>query len=192
MPEGMFSFLIRGGNGGESVSRWRRKSPPRTLRLCSGQAAAGTKARLADSPGARFIVPLHGWGAWEIGRQGGGRGEGGLKPPLRMRIGDLLGGDLLGLELAVQGFEDPVLEDFAVAGLDCAEDQAEAGLAGVEDDCFGFERFAVFVNAQRDTTFKIEGGGSLDEAAHQAEFGDTAGESRLGRAFGSDFGGCIE
>ena len=33
--------------------------------------------------------------------RGGGRGEGGLKPPLRMQIGDLLGGDLLGLELAV-------------------------------------------------------------------------------------------
>jgi len=79
-----------------------------------------------------------------------------------------------------------------VAGLDCAEDQAEAGFAGVEDDCLGFERFVVLVNSQQDAALKIEGGGGLDEAAHQAEFGDTAGNSRFGQGFGSNFGGCIE
>jgi len=57
MPEGMFSFLIRGGNGGESVSRWQRKSPPRTLRLCSGQAAAATKAARGLAGGHDLSCP---------------------------------------------------------------------------------------------------------------------------------------
>ena len=100
--------------------------------------------------------------------------------------------DLLGLKLAVEGFEDPVLEDVAIAGLDAAEDQADAGFACVEDDRLGFERFAVLVNPQQDAALRLKGGGGFDEAAHQAELGDTAGESRFGRAFGSDFGGCVE
>lgn len=101
-------------------------------------------------------------------------------------------GDLLGLELAVEGFENPILEDVAIAGLDCAEDQADAGLPGVEDDCFGFERFAVLENPQEDAALNIKGGGGFEEAAHQAELGDTAGDGRFGRGFGSDFGGCVE
>ena len=103
-----------------------------------------------------------------------------------------LAGDLLGLELAVEGFEDPVLENVTIAGLDSAEDQAEAGLPGVKDDRLGFERFVVLVNPQQDAALRLKGGGGFDETAHQAELGDTPGKSRFGRAFGGDFCGCVE
>ncbi len=142
--------------------------------------------------GARFIVPLQDGWAWEIGTQGGERREGGLKPPLRMRIGDSLGGDLLGLELAVEGFENPVLEDVAIAGFDCAEDQADAGGAGIKDDGLGFEGFAVLVNPEENGVFQFKGGGGFEEAAHQAELGDASGESRAGGGFRSDLGVGVE
>ncbi len=37
-----------------------------------------------------------------------------------------LAGDLLGFELAIEGFDDPVLENVAIAGLYFAEDETEA------------------------------------------------------------------
>jgi hypothetical protein len=37
-----------------------------------------------------------------------------------------LAGNLLGFELAIEGFEDPVLEDVAEAGLYLAKHEAEA------------------------------------------------------------------
>jgi hypothetical protein len=113
-----------------------------------------------------------------------------------MKVGNLrfagLAGDLLGFELAVEGFEDPGLEDFAVAGFYFAEEQAEAGGAGVEDDGFGFEGFAGIVNFQSDMALFFEGGSGLEEAALQAEFGDTSGKNRFGRVLGSDFGVSVE
>ena len=65
------------------------------------------------------------------------RAEDGVKPPLQEELRALvvggncdeeigLAGNLLGFELAVEGFDDPVLEDVAVAGLYFAEDEAEA------------------------------------------------------------------
>ena len=57
-----------------------------------------------------------------------------------------LAGDLLGLELAIEGFEDPSLEDFAVPGLYFAEDETQAGWPGVEDYRFGLEGFSGFAN----------------------------------------------
>lgn len=109
-----------------------------------------------------------------------------------MEIGFGLPGDLLGLELAVERFENPVLKHVAIAGLDSAEDQAEAGLPGIKDDRLGFERFMILVDPQQDAALELKGGRGFDEAAHQAELGDTPGECRFGRAFVSDFGGCVE
>jgi hypothetical protein len=75
---------------------------------------------------------------------------------------------LLGLELAIEGFEDPVLEDVAMAGLYFAEDEAKAGWTDIEDYCFGFEGFTGFVNLQVHLVLFFEGGSRLDEAAQQA------------------------
>jgi hypothetical protein len=104
----------------------------------------------------------------------------------------MLAKDLLGFELAVEGFEDPVLEDVAVARLDVAEDEADAGGTMVEDDSFSFERFTGIVNLEEQVAFQFEGGTRFDKAALKAEFGDTSGEHRFGRVCRGDFGGCIE
>ena len=57
-----------------------------------------------------------------------------------------LAGNLLGFELAIEGFENPFLQNVAIAGLYFAEDEAQAGWPGVKDYCFGFERFSGVVN----------------------------------------------
>lgn len=103
-----------------------------------------------------------------------------------------LAGDLLGLELAVEGFEDPVLEEVAVAGLYFAEGDAEAGGTGVEDHGFSFEGFAGFMDLEQDAAFFFERGGGFEEAALQAEFGDAAGDERFWRGFRSDLGVGVE
>ena len=103
-----------------------------------------------------------------------------------------LAGDLLGLELAVEGFENPVLEDVAIAGFDSAEDQADAGGAGIKDDCLGFEGFAVLVNLEENGALQFKGSGGFEETAHQAEFGDASGQSRARGGFRSDFGVGVE
>ena len=100
--------------------------------------------------------------------------------------------DLLGLELAVEGFEDPVLEDVAIAGFDSAEDQADAGGAGIKDDGLGFEGFAVLVNLQEDGVFQCKGGGGFEKTAHQAELSDAPGEGRARGGFRSDLGVGVE
>ena len=79
-----------------------------------------------------------------------------------------LTGDLLGLELAVEGFQDPVLEDVAIARFDSAEDQADAGGTGIKDDGLGFESFTVLVNLQENGVFQFKGGGGFEKTAHQA------------------------
>ena len=103
-----------------------------------------------------------------------------------------LAGDLLGLKLAVEGFENPVLEDVAIAGLDPAEDQADAGWAGIKDDGVGFEGLAVLVNLQENGTLQFKGSGGFEETAHQAEFGDASGQSRARGGLRSDFGVGVE
>jgi len=107
-------------------------------------------------------------------------------------VGGELAGDLLGFELAIEGFEDPILEDVAVVGLYFAEDEAEAGWADVEDYGFGFEGFSGIVNLQGHVALFFEGGGGFEEAALQAQFGYTRRETRFGRVFGSDLGISIE
>ena len=67
-----------------------------------------------------------------------------------------LAGNLLGFELAFEGFEDPVLEDVAVAGLHVAIGEADARGPGVEDDCFGFEGFSLIVNLEQDAVLFFE------------------------------------
>jgi hypothetical protein len=99
-----------------------------------------------------------------------------------------LAGDLLGFELAVEGFEDPVLEDFAMAGFYFTEDEAEARGAMVEDDGFGFEGFAIVVNLEQDVALQFEQGGGFEETALEAEFGDAAGGDGFRRGLRSDFG----
>lgn len=103
-----------------------------------------------------------------------------------------LAGDLLGFELAVEGFEDPVLEDVAIAGLDFSKEEAQAGWPGVKDYRFGFEGFAGVVNFQEDLALFRKGRGGFEEAALQAQFGDTPRDNRFRRAFRSDFGCCVE
>jgi hypothetical protein len=95
---------------------------------------------------------------------------------------------LLGFELAIEGFEDPVLEDVAIAGLDFSKEEAQAGCPGVEDYGFGFEGFAALVNFQVHLALFRKGRGGFEKAALEAQFGDTAGDNRFRRAFGSDFG----
>lgn len=106
--------------------------------------------------------------------------------------GSELAGDLLGLELAVEGFENPVLEDVAIAGLDSTEDQAYAGGPGIKDDCLGFESFAVLVNLQVNGAFQFKGSGGFEETAHQAQLGDASGQSRARGGLRSDFGVGVE
>jgi hypothetical protein len=142
--------------------------------------------------------------AWEGGRyKGERRAEGGVKPPLQEEPRALvvgrncdkeigLAGDLLGFELAVEGFEDPVLEDFAVAGLYFAEDETEAGWPGVEDYRFGFEGFSGFANFQIHVALFVEGSRGFEETALQAQFGRPCGEHRFRRGFGSDLGIRVE
>ena len=108
------------------------------------------------------------------------------------RKGIELAGDLLGFELAVKGFEDPVLEDIAIAGLDFSKEEAQAGWPGVKDYSFRFEGFAGIVNFQEHLAFFRKGRGGFEKAALQAQFGDTSWDDRFRRAFGSDFGGCVE
>lgn len=60
-----------------------------------------------------------------------------------------LAGNLLGFELAIEGFEDPVLEDVAEAGLYVAKHEAQARWPGVKDYRLGFERFSGIVNLQQ-------------------------------------------
>jgi hypothetical protein len=79
-----------------------------------------------------------------------------------------LAGDLLGFELAIEGFEDPVLEDFARAGLYFAEDETEARWPDVEDNCFGFEGFSGVANLHQDVVLLFEGGGGFEKTAKQA------------------------
>jgi hypothetical protein len=100
--------------------------------------------------------------------------------------------DLLEFELAIEGFEDPGLESVAVAGLYFAEDEAEAGGAGVEDDGFGFEGFSGIANLEGHVALFFERGGGFEETALQAQFGHACGENRLGRAIGNDLGVSIE
>ena len=102
--------------------------------------------------------------------------------------GRRLAGDLLGFELAVEGFENPVLEGVAVARLYVTEDEAETGGAGVEDDGFGFERFSGLADSYEDVALLVERGRGFEEAALQAEFGHAAWKCSLGRAVGGDFG----
>lgn len=100
----------------------------------------------------------------------------------------MLAGDLLGFELAVEGFEYPVLEGVAVTGFYVAEDEAKARETGVEDDGFRFEGFAGLVDSDEDVALLVERGRGFEEAALQADFRDTAGNRRFGRGFGRDFG----
>ena len=95
--------------------------------------------------------------------------------------------DLLGFELAVEGFEDPVLEGVAVAGFYVAEGETNARGAGVEDDGFGFEGFSALVDSYEDVALLVERSSGFEEAALQAEFSDTAGKRSLGRAVWRDF-----
>jgi len=76
-----------------------------------------------------------------------------------------LAGDLLGFELAIEGFEDPVLEDFAVAGLYFAEDETQAGWPGVEDQRFGLEGFTGFANFQIHVVLFLKGRSGFEETA---------------------------
>lgn len=103
-----------------------------------------------------------------------------------------LPGDLLGFELAVEGFEDPVLEDFAIAGLYVSKGEAKARGAGVENDGFGFKRFTRVVDRHEDVALFMERRGGFEEATLQAKLGDTPGKSRFGRTLGSDFGSGVE
>ena len=131
-----------------------------------------------------------------LGRRPLQRQEGGLKPPLHggattFVFGGNMAGlarDLLGFELAVEGFENPVLEDVALAGFYVAEDEAKARRASVENDGFGFEGFSGLVDSYEDVALLEERGRGFQEAALQADFRDTAGNSRFGRGFGRDFG----
>jgi hypothetical protein len=99
---------------------------------------------------------------------------------------------LLGFELAVEGFEDPVLEDCAIAGLYVAEGETQTGWADIKDYSFGFEGFTGVSNFQEHMVLFFEGGRGFEEAALQAQFGHTSGENRFGRAIRSDFGSCVE
>jgi len=103
-----------------------------------------------------------------------------------------LAGDLLGFELAVECYKDPVLEDFAVAGLYFAEDETEAGWPGVEDHRFGLEGFTGFANFQIHVALCLKGGSGFEETALQAQLGYPSGETRFRRSFGSDFGIRVE
>jgi len=138
---------------------------------------------LRDPKSARPVKALGmGKKSARFGRRPLQREEGGLKPPLqrkekrpaseggpyKSKIGDELAGDLLGLELAVEGFENPGLEDVAVAWLYLAVEEAEAGGASVEDDGFGFEGLAFIVNLEQDAVLFFERGGGFEETAQQA------------------------
>ena len=103
-----------------------------------------------------------------------------------------LAGDLLGFELAVESFDDPVLQGVAVASLYVTEDQADARGAGIEDDGFGFEGLSVLVDSYEDLALLVERGRGFEEAALQAEFRDTAGNHRFRGGFGCDFGCAIK
>jgi hypothetical protein len=99
---------------------------------------------------------------------------------------------LLGFELAFEGFEDPGLESFAVAGLYFTEDEAEARRTGVKDDGFGFEGFASLANFEQNAVLFFERGGGFEEAALQAQLGYARWENRLRRAFGDELGVSVK
>jgi hypothetical protein len=103
-----------------------------------------------------------------------------------------LAGDLLGFELAVEGLEDPVLEDFAVARLYFAEDETQAGWPGVEDHRFGLEGFFGFANFHIHVALLLKGRSGFEETALQAQLGHPRGETRFRRGFRSDFGIRVE
>jgi hypothetical protein len=99
---------------------------------------------------------------------------------------------LLGFELAIEGFDDPILEDVAEAGLNFAKDEAQAGWPGVKDYRFGLKRFSGIVNLEQYSVLRLKGGGCLQETAHQADLCDVGGEHRFRRTLRSDFGVCVE
>ena len=82
-----------------------------------------------------------------------------------MEIEIELTGDLLGFELAVEGFDDPVLEGVAVARFYVAEGEANARGTSVEDDGFGFEGFSALVDSYEDVALLMERGRGFEEAA---------------------------
>ena len=100
-----------------------------------------------------------------------------------------LAGNLLGFELAVEGFKDPVLEDIAEAGLYIAENETQARWPNIEDYCFGFEGFTGIANLQQYLMVLLEGGGGFEETALQAQLGYTPGNKGFRRAFRSDL--CV-
>jgi hypothetical protein len=103
-----------------------------------------------------------------------------------------LAGNLLGFELAVEGLEDPVLEDVSVAGLYSAEGETQAGWADVEDDGFGLEGFSGVANLQQYLMFLLEGGRGFEETALQAQLGYPPGDNGFRRGFRSDVGVRVE
>ena len=68
-----------------------------------------------------------------------------------------LAGNLLGFELAIESFEDPLLQDVPEMGLDFAEDETQAGGASIEDYCFGLEMIAGIANLEQHEALHFEG-----------------------------------
>ena len=99
----------------------------------------------------------------------------------------------LEFELAVQGGENPFLENGAAIGIHVAKGEAHAhsGFC-VGYGSFGFEVLVHMENFYEDGSLRGEGCGGLRVTAVQAEFGDAGGEGGGGRGFWGDFGGSVE